>query len=302
MKKKIIFTFKIFLFLIIIYYAKDFFSKDQIYKILQKITIFDYIFATIIMIIISFVNSYRWYLIASEYKNVSFYNYFSNIILGLNLSQIFSTALAIDACKIYFIKNKLGYKKSILILIYDKLITLFFKICVIIIFLNFFNFFNYKFFNSLLLFVLSAMLMVIIYKSLNNHLLKKFSNFSILKKFDLIKFFVSICIRLKKKYKKIYFYNFIIQILITFIYIYIYFKLTNNIEFIKISLLVPITEISGQFQFFLLNAKEMFTIFIYSFANIEKETALVLAIVIKIVEILHSVILYFFTLFYKNEK
>lgn len=257
---------------------------------------------TITMMIISFINSYRWYVIANEFKNVNFYSYFSNIILGLNLSQIFSTAMATDVCKIFFIKDKLGYKKSIIVLIYDKLITLFFKVCIIILVLNFFNYFEYKFLNSLILFFISIILVTFIYKLLNNKFLKKISNISILKKVVFIEFFISVCINLKKKYQEIYFYNFLIQILITFLYIYIYFKLTDNIEMIKISLLVPITEISGQFQFLLLNAKEVFTVLIYSFANFEKETALVLALAIKISEIFSSVLLYFFTLIYKNEK
>lgn len=257
---------------------------------------------TVIMIIISFINSYRWYVIANEFNKVSFYKYFSNIILGLNLSQIFNTTMATDVCKIFFIKDKLGYKKSIIILLYDKLITLFFKIIVIIFFLNIFNFFYSKFLNSYLLFFSSIILVIFLYSFLNNVFLNRLKRNRKIKKIFILDYFISICIKLKKKYQSIYVYNTLIQILITFLYLYIYYLLSGNIELIKISLLVPITEITGQFQFLLLNAKEIFTVFIYSFSDFNKETALVLALAIKISEILSSILLYLFTLIFKNEQ
>ena len=83
----------------------------------------------------------------------------------------------------------------------------------------------------------------------------------------------------KKDIIKLIVVNLLIQLLNICIYFLIFFFLQNNLTFFKLSVFVPIVELFAQFSFLVFGVREISTVYLLGFFNIEKELALASALI-----------------------
>ncbi len=297
-QKKFIIALKIVFFIILIFFAKDFFNKNEIVKIIKEISFIEILFLIIPILIILILMSLRWFYVVNSFSSQKFKEYFKNIILGFNLSLISSSTVAIDVIKYIQVKKEFSHKNSFYFIVYDKLITLAVRIIAILLFLNILNFTNFEFYQFPLL------ILSIIFISISFFFFSK--TFSIfLKKFEILsffEFFIEILNKNSKKLTLFFIINFSIQVLVIFIYAYIFSKLDENVSFYSVALITPILEIFSQLQVLFPGAKEAFTVFIYSIINVNNNASLIAAILVRILEFLAGILLFLVSFLIKSKK
>ena len=297
-QKKFIIALKIVFFIILIFFAKDFFNKNEIVKIIKEISFIEILFLIIPILIILILMSLRWFYVVNSFSSQKFKEYFKNIILGFNLSLISSSTVAIDVIKYIQVKKEFSHKNSFYFIVYDKLITLAVRIIAILLFLNILNFTNFEFYQFPLL------ILSIIFISISFFFLSK--TFSIfLKKFEILsffEFFIEILNKNSKKLTLFFIINFSIQVLVIFIYAYIFSKLDENVSFYSVALITPILEIFSQLQVLFPGAKEAFTVFIYSIINVNNNASLIAAILVRILEFVAGILLFLVSFLIKSKK
>ena len=297
-QKKFIIALKIVFFIILIFFAKDFFNKNEIVKIIKEISFIEILFLIIPILIILILMSLRWFYVVNSFSSQKFKEYFKNIILGFNLSLISSSTVAIDVIKYIQVKKEFSHKNSFYFIVYDKLITLAVRIIAILLFLNILNFTNFEFHQFPLL------ILSIIFISISFFFFSK--TFSIfLKKFEILsffEFFIEILNKNSKKLTLFFIINFSIQVLVIFIYAYIFSKLDENVSFYSVALITPILEIFSQLQVLFPGAKEAFTVFIYSIINVNNNASLIAVILVRILEFEAGILLFLVSFLIKSKK
>lgn len=297
-KKNIIIFLKVIFFIILIYFAKDFFSKNEIIKISKKISIFEVLFLLAPILIILMLMSLRWFYVVNSFSSQKFKEYFKNIIIGFNISLISSSTVAIDVVKYIQVKKEFSHKKSFYFIIYDKLITLAVRIISILFFINILNFMSFKAYEItiLIISIIISFLTIFFFSKTFSVFLKKF-NF-----LTFFEFFIEILNRNSKKLTILFFINFSIQFLVIFIYAFAFSILDDKIPFFNVALITPIVEIFSQLQVLFPGAKEAFTVFIYSTVNVDNNTSLIVAILVRVLEFLVGIILFLLSFLIKSKK
>lgn len=293
-KNTLFLSIKIFFLIIIIFFFFRFIDHDDLLSQIHLISKIDILIIILFYLIYLFLICTRWFLVVKNFTKFKFFYFFKNITLGFNLVVISSSALALDGTKIIGIKNELGYKKSILLVLYDKIFTLLFKISFLLIIFNTLNYFKFNYyFEEFIIISFFVFLFLILFISKINYfinLILKFKNIQFLNDIDNI---------LKKNNNRIlslFFINLIMQLLMVAIYIKALNTFNINFSLLDVFLFTPLIEVISQFQVLLIGIKEAFTVYIYSLLNLPRESVLMAAILIKLAEFICGFTFYLLTL------
>ena len=98
--------------------------------------------------------------------------------------------------------------------------------------------------------------------------------------------------KIKKNVPKLILTNLIVLLINTSIYFLIFLSLGGNLLFFELLIFVPIIELLGQFSFIIVGMKELSTVLLLSFFNVNKELALAAALIYLFLEYLVVIALY----------
>lgn len=289
-KNKFFISIKFLSIILVIYLFYKFINTGDFILILSKIAFKDILVIYLIYLSLPILLSLRWFIIVKNFTKFKFIDLLKNIISGFSFSLILSSALVIDAAKFLKVKKAIGTKKSLVLVSIDKLLALIFKILFLFLFLILYLFFlkeeiiYYPIF-AILVFVLLLFLFI---KS--EHLIIFICKI-FLKKND-IRTITSIFSKIKKNIIKLIFANLIIQLVNILIYFLIFLSLGGNLSFFNLLIIVPIIELLGQFSFIILGIKELSTVLLLGFFDINKELALAAALIYLFLEYIVVITLY----------
>ena len=289
-------------FSLIIYFFYNLIDFD-----LLKQTVFEFKFSYLLAIFTIFLlrplmKTYRWFIIIRNYSKIKFIDFFRNIILGLSFDIFTSSPIALEITKVIKIKNEIGLKKSIILIFFDRIYTVIFRIISLGIMVALYSFFYIKeiFSEILIIFLLTTLFLFFL-----NFNLEKVLNLIIFKKF--IKIDISEILNIYKRTKinflELFFINFIILLANIILYYLIFKSLNNNTNFFDLSIFISILDFLTQFQFIIFGFKEFTTVYFSNFININHEVAFVGAIIHKVFDSFNIIFLYgIFNLFRLNVK
>ena len=297
-KNKLFISIKITSFFIIIYLFYKFINTGDFLSILYAIGLTNILPIFLIYLSLPILITFRWYLVINNFSKIKFIDLLRNIISGFSFSLILSSALIIDAAKFIKIKKEIGSKNSFILVGIDKILALFLKVIFIFLFLILYfilfeNLNNKIFF--LFLIVLSFLFFFFI--RIDNLIFYFCSKFLKSKETKNIKLIFA---KIKKNIPKLILTNFIILLINTSIYFLIFLSLGGNLLFFKLLIFVPIIELFGQFSFIIVGMKELSTVLLLSFFNINTELALAAALIYLFLEYLVVITLYI--IFNLNKK
>tara|TARA_Y100000816_G_C26104046_1_gene586057 strand:- start:398 stop:1333 length:936 start_codon:yes stop_codon:yes gene_type:complete len=289
-KNKLFISIKIISFFIIIYLFYKFINTGDFLSILYEIALTDILPIFLIYLSLPILITFRWYLVINNFSKIKFIDLLRNIISGFSFSLILSSALVIDAAKFIKIKKEIGSKNSFILVGIDKILALFLKVIFIFLFLILYfilfeNLNNKIFF--LFLIVLSFLFFFFI--KIDNLIFYFCSKFLKRKETKNIKLIFA---KIKKNIPKLILTNFIILLINTSIYFLIFLSLGGNLLFFELLIFVPIIELLGQFSFIIVGMKELSTVLLLSFFNINTELALAAALIYLFLEYLVVITLY----------
>lgn len=281
---------KILTILIFMYLFFIFINQKDLINSLASISIKEIFFIYFLYLFLPIAMAFRWFVILENFSKIKFIDLLRNIISGISVSLVFSSALIIDAAKFMRIKKEVGYENAFILTSIDKFFALFFKILFLLIFVVFYLHFYEEIEPNVILtlLILTFFYLLIVFRvdKIIIYLLRKFL---IKTKYKNIE---KIFKKTKKKTIRLIFVNLIIQLINSSIYFLIFLFLDNNLEFIKILIFVPIIELLGQFSFIIFGMREFSTVFLLSSFNIEKELALAAALIYLFLEYLVIITLY----------
>ena len=298
--KKSWFSGLVFFFIIIFFYKTS--NQNQLIEIIKNIKIEYLLFTLLLVLIRSFLINYRWFVLVKNFSTISFGDFYKNLNNANTLYFITSASIAVELVRLFKLKNEIGVKKSLFLVSLDKIYSLIFKIFFLVFILNFYIYiFKTNLFMSgaiLSLFFVFASLVVI---KNTNKILIYLSKLNFLKvNFDII---IQLNQTASKSKLKIYFINFLIQILNIFMYFVIFKSLNINLNLIQLSLFVPMIEFMGQVPFF--GLKEISMIYLFQNMNLTQEVVFTAALLNLICEsfIIMSIHIFFYLADYsKNIK
>tara|TARA_B110000003_G_scaffold258807_1_gene278276 strand:- start:4545 stop:5450 length:906 start_codon:yes stop_codon:yes gene_type:complete len=294
MKKKTQWFSGLIFFLIIIFLYKTS-NQNQLIEIIKNINLKYLIITVLLFIIRSFLINYRWFIIVKNFSKISFIEFYKNLNIGTSLNLITSSSLAVELAKLFRIKKELGTKKSIFLVSLDKVYSLIFKIFFIVFVLNFYNYiYKPNLIMSGVIFSLFFFTISLIVIKNTSKILSYVSTIRFIKiNFDKI---IELNKIISKSTSKIYLVNFLIQILNIFLYFVIFESLNTNLSFIQLSLFVPLLELIGQFQFFILGLKELSMIYLFQNLDLTQEIVFIAALLYILCEsfVITIIFLYFY--------
>ena len=289
--KKSWFSGLVFFFIIIFFYKTS--NQNQLIEIIKNIKIEYLLFTLLLVLIRSFLINYRWFVLVKNFSKISFGDFYKNLNNANTLYFITSASIAVELVRLFKLKNEIGVKKSLFLVSLDKIYSLIFKIFFLVFILNFYIYiFKTNLFMSgaiLSFFFVFASLVVI---KNTNKILIYLSKLNFLKvNFDII---IQLNQTASKSKLKIYFINFLIQILNIFMYFVIFKSLNINLNFIQLSLFVPMIEFSSQVPFS--GIKEISMIYLFQNMNLTQEVIFTAALINLICEsfIIMSIHIFFY--------
>lgn len=300
MKKKILLSINISFFFLICYYLFNSIGTKELLNLLINSNYYLHILIFLFFIIRTFLTTYRWYLISSKFVSITYLNFHRNIILGSTFNVILSTPYISEVIKIFHIKKKLGLKKSLELILIEKLFIIFTKICFIIITINIF-FYYYSLDLKEIILLLSILLpfFLLSIKNVLKKVLIFLNKIKILKKHSLnIKVSYKI---LKNISIKLFFLNLLIQLINILIYFLIFLSLGDLLNIINVSLYVPLIEFISMFQAIFYGLKELTIFEFFKTISTNLELALAGALIHRFLEFTTLFFLYLiFNIFFKN--
>ena len=293
----------IIFFSIIVYLLYDLIDYD-----LLKETIYQFNFSHLLIISALFLlrplmKTYRWFIIIKNFSKIKFIDFFRNTILGLSIDVFTSSPIALEITRVIKIKKEIGFKQSLILILFDRIYTLTFRIISLGIIVVAYSFFYIKqiFFEVLLILIFLTLLIFFL-----NYNFKKIVNLSIFRKYIKhdIKEILNIFYKTKKKFFQLFLINFIILFVNITLYYLIFKSLNKDTNFFDLSIFISIVDFITQFQFIVFGLKEFTTVYFSNFININHEVALVGALVHRVLDSFNIVFLYgIFNLFtFKNKK
>ena len=297
-KNKLFISIKIISFFIIIYLFYKFINTGDFLSILYAIALTDILPIFLIYLSLPILITFRWYLVINNFSKIKFIDLLRNIISGFSFSLILSSALVIDAAKFIKIKKEIGSKNSFILVGIDKILVLFLKVIFIFLFLIFY-FILFENLNNKIsfLFLIVLSFLFFFFIKIDNLIFYFCSKFLKRKETKNIKLIFA---KIKKNIPKLILTNFIILLINTSIYFLIFLSLGGNLLFFELLIFVPIIELLGQFSFIIVGMKELSTVLLLSFFNINTELALAAALIYLFLEYLVVITLYI--IFKLNKK
>lgn len=289
-KNKILLSFKIAIFLILIFLCFKFINQNEFLSVLSQVKLTNIFLIYLLFLPMPFLMTVRWFIIIKNFSKISFLDFLKNIVHGFSFSLILSSTLALEAVKFIKIKKELGNKKSLSLIFLDKFLALFFKIIFLV--FGLIVFYYQKENNDVILILsLISLILLIIFFNLNKILNVLIKNFYFIKKYKII---LDMSMLLEKNIFKLFSINLTIQLLNISVYYLIFLFLTDNHYFFKLMIFIPLVEFLSQLQFLIIGMKELSTVFLFTYINIPKETSLVGALVYVFVDYLIVISFYVF--------
>ena len=243
------------------------------------------------MLVRSFLINYRWFVLVKNFSKISFVDFYKNLNNANSLYFITNASIAVELVRLLKLKNEIGIKKSLFLVSLDKIYSLIFKIFFLVFILNFYIYiFKTNLFMSgaILSFFFVFTSLVVIKNT--NKILIYLSKLNFLKvNFDII---IQLNQTIGKSKLKIYFINFLIQILNIFMYFVIFKSLNINLNLIQLSLFVPMIEFIAQVPFF--GLKEISMIYLFQNMNLTQEVIFTAALLNLICESFIIMSIHFF--------
>ena len=219
----------------------------------------------------------------------SFKETLNYIVQGSGLNILISSSLGLELTKFLNIQKKNGKLNSLILILIDKLLILYFKVIFFFIFLLIYLI-KYDFENNFFIFVSPIIIFLFLLLYNADHLIKillTLINLNIyIKIYKIIKNY-------KKNILRLIVVNILIQIVNIIIYFSIFISINNKIEIFRISLFVPLIELFSQLQFLVIGARELGTIYLLNNLDVIKEISLS-ALILTFLDILVYLIMLLF--------
>ena len=280
--KPLLNIFKLLTFLVLIYFFFRFIDKENLFLILKQIKIFELFLISIMVFSLVLLIAYRWHIIISFFLKSPFRDTLNYIVQGSGLNILISSSVGLELTKFLNIQKKIGKLNSLILIMIDKSLILYFKILFFFIFLLIYLI-KYDFENNFFIFVLPIIIFLFLLLYNADHLIKK-----LLTKINL-NFYAKIS-KIIKIYKKnilrLIVINILIQIVNIIVYFSIFISINNKIEIFRISLFVPLIELISQLQFLVIGARELGTIYLLNNLDVIKEISLSAALILTSLDIL----------------
>jgi hypothetical protein len=294
---------KISFFLIFILFLIKIIDFNQLLKIIKEVKI-GYIFLALLLFFNSiFLVCLRSFILIKKFTNLKFFDFLNINVYGLTANSITFTSFAADIFKYYIIKKEISAYNSFTLVLFDKLITFYFKIIYFIFLFNIANIFLLNFYIEHIL-VLSLIIVFLSIYILHNF--EKVFKFILNNKIIEKKKYLFICSNFNYVAEKIFLFlaiNFLVLINITFVYVCIFKSLKLDDFLLPIILINPILETLSQLSIILPGIREMITIFALKLMNIEVQTGILTAFVYSFLTYVSLLISNLFViLFSKNKK
>ena len=275
-KSKSFLIVKIISFFLVIYFFFRFINQKDLLSTLNEISIKEIFLIYLLYLFLPILFTLRWFIVVQNFSKITFLDLLRNIVSGFSFSLILSSALVIDAAKFIKIKKEIGYKNSLILVSIDKFLAAFFKIIFLSVLVIFYLYFYTEVnFNYILISVFFFFIAIFIFSKIDKIFIFLCKKFLLKKNIENID---KIFKKIKKSILKLLLANLIIQLVNVSLYFLVFLFLSNHLEFIKLLIFVPVIELLGQFSFLIFGMKEISTVFILSFIDIDKELALAAAL------------------------
>jgi len=272
-KKYTQFTF----ILIFIIFLIKIIDTNQLFKILEEVKIEYILIALLLFLSLIFFVFLRSFIIIKKFTSFKFIEFFKINIYGLTANSITFTSFANDIFKYYSIKKRIDAFNSFTLVLFDKLITFYFKIFYLIFLFNVANIFLINFYTKYILTISVITIILFIYLFLN---FKNIFTFILKKKLIKKKKYLFICSNFDYVSKKIFLFitiNFFVLINLTLIYICIFKSLMLDDFILSIILINPILETISQLSVILPGSREAITILTLKLMNIDVQIGILAA-------------------------
>jgi len=248
----------------------------KVFDILSNSKINYFIFAFALFLLAMFLNSVKFYILINSFINFNLIDILKINAKGQAGNLLFMNGFVVDVYKYFKLKKKIDNFTSFILVFIDRFISFYFKIIFFIIIFNIYNIFLLNFYIQKILAISTIFIALSIFVFFN---FEKIINpiFKIKKLLKKKKIILNIYHSIKKK---IFFFltiNFFIHTNITLIYVCIFKTLMLEEFILDIILLNTIIETLSQLSLILPGSREVITISIFKFMNINFEESIVSA-------------------------
>lgn len=266
------------LLIILVYLFFIFINQEKLLVNLKQIDYFKLIPILLVLTLLPILITYRWFLIVKHEVNENFREFYNNIIQGYVVGSITMFSFALDVLKFVYVQKYITKKKSLYLVLLDKLLSIYFKIIFLLIFLIFLDLFIFNLypniFNVIIIFLIIFFFSLIIFLK---KILKTF-NFKIFNIYKYKDYIIESMEIIKKNYLKLFITNIIIQLITVSSYLAITVIVGVQQGGVLVAFLAPIIETITQLQFLSFGFREVVSIGLLQLINISLEQALLISL------------------------
>lgn len=294
--KENILYFKIILFSFLIV----FFIHNVDYELLKKSFLKinkNYLYLTYItFLFIPLINSFRWFIFIKKFYEIKFKKIFENISEGHVVSALSNTGLAVDAYKYFFLLDKYSRTDTLILVIIEKLLSVYYKLFFSIIIFNIFNFISLNLYKYQIVLISLILLIGLVFsdKIIISVLKLKYLKRNI-QKLNL-PFIEKVFLFIRNNFF-IFFFSHFLLIFITMIgYLFVCLGLGIKNEISGILVLSNIVETVSQLQFIVVGLREFVSMLSFQILDMNFSTSVLIGFLITTmssISILSSSIIYF---------
>ena len=266
------------LLIILVYLFFIFINQEKLLVNLKQIDYFKLIPILLVLTLLPILITYRWFLIVKHEVNENFREFYNNIIQGYVVGSITMFSFALDVLKFVYVQKYITKKKSLYLVLLDKLLSIYFKIIFLLIFLIFLDLYIFNLysniFNVIIIFLIIFFFSFIIFLK---KILKTF-NFKIFNIYKYKDYIIESMEIIKKNYLKLFITNITIQLITVSSYLAITVIVGVQQGGVLVAFLAPIIETITQLQFLSFGFREVVSIGFLQLINISLEQALLISL------------------------
>jgi hypothetical protein len=271
----------------------------KIFEILSSVKINYLIFSFTLFLLAMFLNSIKFYILINSFINFKFIDILKINAKGQAANLLLMNGFAVDVYKYFKLKKKINSFTSFMLVFIDRFISLFFKIIFFTIIFNVYNIFLLNFYiqEVLAISIIFIALSVFVFANFEKIITPIFKIKKLLKKKNII---LNIYHSIKKKIFWFLTINFFIHTNITLIYVCIFKSLMLEDFIFDIILLNTIIETLSQLSLMLPGSREVITISIFNFMNINFQESIVSAFCFLFLNYISIIVYNFIIIFLKK--
>lgn len=250
----------------------------------------------ITFLFIPLINSFRWFLFIKKFYEIKFKKIFENISEGHVVSALSNTGLAVDAYKYFFLQSKYSRTDTLILVIIEKLLSVYYKLFFTIIIFNIFNFISLNLYEyQIVLISLFFLIGLIFFDKIIISVLKLKYLKRISQKINL-PFIEKIFLFIRDNFFILFFSHFLLIFITMIGYLFVCLGLGLKNEITGILVLSNIVETVSQLQFVLVGLREFVSMLSFQILSINFSTSVLIGFLITTISsisILSSSIIYF---------